>query len=362
MTEYTEPLAEPLSTNRGVQRHNNTEWLSSCIDWCQITVKEKISVERVIEEILRIPLPLMFGNVPIKGFSGHQVIAGFGNIKLAVPTGKMQYEGYQILISGSGCRDYEYFLKANHETWIDFFQRVQQYDVNFPRIDLAIDDRKPYLNISSLITLCNDNLVSSRFRTTSSYGSRTHTETESLSNGDTLYFGSSSSNIRIVFYEKGYEQAVKFGTDINTNWNRYELRFRDESAKEVIKTLCTHSDIAKIACGILKDKIRFLEKPDSQNLNRKRLYPTYQPWAEFLQDIQNVKLCMKPNSLDEYLQKNRDWLIKNVAPSIKMQMQWDKMTNRENGILEEISHARLNEKQRLALETFEKHQELKKYL
>ena len=93
MTEYTEPVTESLSTNREVQCHNNTEWLSSCIDWCQITVKEKISVECVIEEILRIPLPLMLGNVPIKGFSGHQIIAGFGNIKLAVPTGKMQYEG-----------------------------------------------------------------------------------------------------------------------------------------------------------------------------------------------------------------------------------------------------------------------------
>lgn len=72
---------------------------------------------------------LMLGNIPDKGFAGHQIVAGFGNIKLAVPTGKVQYEGYQLLISGSGCRDYEYFLRANQETWIDFFKRVEKYDV-----------------------------------------------------------------------------------------------------------------------------------------------------------------------------------------------------------------------------------------
>ena len=41
---------------------------------------------------------LMLGNIPDKGFAGHQIVAGFGNIKLAVPTGKVQYEGYQLLI------------------------------------------------------------------------------------------------------------------------------------------------------------------------------------------------------------------------------------------------------------------------
>jgi len=36
--------------------------------------------------------------------------------------------------------------------------------VNFPRIDLAIDDRKPYLNILELIKRTKEGLLSSKMR------------------------------------------------------------------------------------------------------------------------------------------------------------------------------------------------------
>lgn len=66
--------------------------------------------------------------------------------------------------------------------------------------------------------------------------------------------------------------------------------------------------------------------------------------------------------IDNYLQKNREWLIKNVAPSVKMQMIWDKMNNNKNDIITEMSHARLSEKQKSALQTIEKHYELENYI
>ena len=98
-----------------------------------------------------------------KGIAGHELVAGFDNIKILKPTGKMQYNGFQILMSGSGCRNYENFLVINKETWFDFFARVCQYHVNFPRIDLAIDDHKPYLNIPELIRLTKQGLISSSY-------------------------------------------------------------------------------------------------------------------------------------------------------------------------------------------------------
>mgnify|MGYP001806361334 CR=1 len=350
-----------IYANRGVQRQNiDTDYLSSCIDWCQITLKGTHSLETVIESILKIPLDLMLGDIPMKGFSGHRVIAGFGNIKLAVPTGKNSYEGYQLLMSGSGCRDYEYFLKANNETWIDFFQRVKTYDINFPRIDLAIDDYKTYLKVKDLIKLCKENLISSKFKVTTSYSSQTHTEDETRSCGETLYLGSSSSEIRIVFYEKGYEQAKKYNMESSVDWNRYEIRFRNDSARKVIDELCAHNNIAIVACGILKDKVRFLELPTDKSQSRKRLFPTYPPWEKFVNTIQKIKLSMNPNPIDEYLEKNRAWLIKNVAPSLKMQMIWDQMAKPERGILDEIANTKLNNKQLLALKTFKIHQSFKK--
>ena len=133
-------LPELPYTNRGVIRQK--EELSALIDWCQVTIKE-VPLEAVIEDVLRIPLELMTVTGYEKGIAGHEVVAIFDNIKVLKPTGNAQYQGFQILMSGKGCRNYENFLQLNKETWFDFFNRVCQYHVNFPRIDLAIDDRKP---------------------------------------------------------------------------------------------------------------------------------------------------------------------------------------------------------------------------
>lgn len=163
-------LSEPSYTNRRVTRQKNS--LTALIDWCQITVKD-VDLFTVITDILKIPLSLMELQNKGKGIAGHELVAGFDNIKILKPTGKMQYNGFQILMSGSGCRNYENFLVINKETWFDFFARVCQYHVNFPRIDLAIDDHKPYLNIPELIRLTKQGLISSQLRNYSENASGT---------------------------------------------------------------------------------------------------------------------------------------------------------------------------------------------
>ncbi|MFR1844380.1 MAG: replication initiation factor domain-containing protein [[Clostridium] scindens] len=331
------------------------------IDWCQITVKDT-DVFTIIEDILRIPLNFMELHCKGKGIAGHELIAGFDNIKILKPTGNAQYEGFQILMSGSGCRDYEKFLTMNQETWFDFLERVCRYNVNFPRIDLAIDDRKTYLSISELIRLKNEGLISSQLRDISENHSDKLTEDNIESNGKSLYIGSKNSDFRIIFYEKGYEQAEKFGKELDINWNRYELRFRKKKAVRLVQELLKDRNVARVAMSVLNDKVRFLQNPENSSVTRKRLYPTYLPWKEFMQNIPKIKLCMDSVPIDNYLQKNREWLIKNVAPSVKMQMIWDKMNNNKNDIFKEMSHARLNEKQKSALQTIEKHYELENYI
>ena len=100
-------LSEPSYTNRRVTRQKNN--LTALIDWCQITVKD-VDLFAVITDILKIPLSLMELQNKGKGIAGHELVAGFDNIKILKPTGKMQYNGFQILMSGSGCRNYENFL------------------------------------------------------------------------------------------------------------------------------------------------------------------------------------------------------------------------------------------------------------
>lgn len=306
-------LSEPSYTNRRVTRQKNS--LTALIDWCQITVKD-VDLFTVITDILKIPLSLMELQNKGKGIAGHELVAGFDNIKILKPTGKMQYNGFQILMSGSGCRNYENFLVINKETWFDFFARVCQYHVNFPRIDLAIDDHKPYLNIPELIRLTKQGLISSQLRNYSENASGELSESIPVHKGNTLYLGSSNSDFRIVFYEKGYEQAEKFGKELDPNWNRYELRFRQERANKVVQELIARRDVAEIAMSVLNGKIRFLEQPENKSTSRKRLYPTYPPWELFMQDIEKIKLTIQPQK--KTLDSIWNWLESSVAPSLKL--------------------------------------------
>ena len=280
-------LPELPYTNRGVIRQK--EELSALIDWCQITIKE-VPLEAVIEDVLRIPMELMTVTGYEKGIAGHEVVAIFANIKVLKPTGNAQYQGFQILMSGKGCRNYENFLQLNGETWFDFLNRVCQYHINFPRIDLAIDDRKPYLSIPDLIVRTKEGLLSSKLREIDFHDSGELKEEVFQSKGGSLYLGSSASNLRLVFYEKGYEQNKKYGTELDENWNRYELRFRQEMAVSVVQELLKYRDVAGLAMEVLNSKIRFLEKPTDSTTTRKRLYPTYQAWAELMKDIGKVTL------------------------------------------------------------------------
>lgn len=306
-------LPELPYTNRGVIRQK--EELSALIDWCQITIKD-VSLEEVIEQVLRIPSEIMEMTEYQKGIAGHELVAVFDNIKVLKPTGKAQYNGFQILMSGSGCRNYENFLQLNEETWFDFLKRVSGYHVNFPRIDLAIDDRKPYLKIPELIQRTKEGLLSSKMRDVDFHDSGELKEEVYQSKGGSLYIGSSASNLRFVFYEKGYEQNRKYGKELEENWNRYELRFRQEMAVSAVQELLEYQDVARLAMEVLNSKVRFLEYPADSTTTRKRLYPTYGAWAELMKGIGKVKLTMQPQ--EKSLQRVWDWLERSVAPSLKL--------------------------------------------
>ena len=345
-------LSEPSYTNRRVTRQKNS--LTALIDWCQITVKD-VDLFTVITDILKIPLSLMELQNKGKGIAGHELVAGFDNIKILKPTGKMQYNGFQILMSGSGCRNYENFLVINKETWFDFFARVCQYRVNFPRIDLAIDDHKPYLNIPELIRLTKQGLISSQLRNYSENASGELSESIPVHKGNTLYLGSSNSDFRIVFYEKGYEQAEKFGKELDPNWNRYELRFRQERANIVVQELIARRDVAEIAMSVLNGKIRFLEQPENKSTSRKRLYPTYPPWELFMQDIEKIKLTIQPQK--KTLNSIWNWLESSVAPSLKLFSEIGELDNCDY-IQVLIEQAKMNDTQIKIYEDYKKSSKL----
>ena len=310
-------LSEPSYTNRRVTRQKNS--LTALIDWCQITVKD-VDLFTVITDILKIPLSLMELQNKGKGIAGHELVAGFDNIKILKPTGKMQYNGFQILMSGSGCRNYENFL-----------------------------------NIPELIRLTKQGLISSQLRNYSENASGELSESIPVHKGNTLYLGSSNSDFRIVFYEKGYEQAEKFGKELDPNWNRYELRFRQERANKVVQELIARRDVAEIAMSVLNGKIRFLEQPENKSTSRKRLYPTYPPWELFMQDIEKIKLTIQPQK--KTLDSIWNWLKSSVAPSLKLFSKIGELDNCDY-IQVLIEQAKMNDTQIKIYEDYKKSSKL----
>ena len=283
--------------------------------------------------------------------AGHEVVAIFDNIKVLKPTGNAQYQGFQILMSGKGCRNYENFLQLNEETWFDFFNRVCQYHINVPRIDLAIDDRKPYLSIPDLIIRTKEGLLSTKLRDIDFHDSGELKEEVFQSKGGSLYLGSSASNLRLVFYEKGYEQAEKFGKELNPDWNRYELRFRHKKAVRLVEELLKDRDVARIALSVLNEKVRFLQKPENSTVTRKRLYPTYPPWEELMQDVGKIKLTMNPEK--KTLERTWQWLNVAVSPSLKLMDKIGKLDNRDY-IRQLIERGQMNEEQQRIYEDYKK--------
>ena len=75
--------------------------------------------------------------------------------------------------------------------------------------------------------------------------------------GSLFYLGSSAINTRLVFYEKGYEQNKKYGTELDENWNGYELRFRQEMAVSVVQELLRYRDVAGLAMEVLNSQYDF---------------------------------------------------------------------------------------------------------
>ena len=216
--------------------------------------------------------------------------------------------------------------------------------------DWSIHD-KPYLSIPELIRLKNEGLISSQLRDTAENRSDRLKEDEIEAQGKTLYLGSKHSDFRITFYEKGYEQAEKFGKELNPDWNRYELRFRHKKAVRLVEELLKDRDVARIALSVLNEKVRFLQKPENSTVTRKRLYPTYPPWEELMQDVGKIKLTMNPEK--KTLERTWQWLNVAVSPSLKLMDKIGKLDNRDY-IRQLIERGQMNEEQQRIYEDYKK--------
>lgn len=158
--------------------------------------------------------------------------------------------GVLMEMKGKGCRQMESYLLAQERSWYDFMLNCLTSGGVVKRLDLAINDRVGILNIPKLIEKWERGEAVSRFRGEKDYkGTQKNGDDIPESTGNTLYIGSTKSELYFCLYEKDHEQHHKNGTDMETAEikNRFEIRLKNERAYHAVVDMLTYYDVERTA-------------------------------------------------------------------------------------------------------------------
>jgi len=288
----------------------NKKDLSALIDWVQVTFKN-INHFEIMEHILQFDSELMtYENIGRFRYAGKW---SFSGIDILIPPRDYPEMGYHLYMTGSACRSFEIYLKTQGRTWYDFFENCLHYGGKFTRVDIAVDDRKPYLDIRKLGQKIKNGECVSKFRNRLLLDGGTTSGEET---GCTINLGSGESLCSMVFYEKNYEQSKRTGIPVENfgDWNRYEVRVKKEMATNCIKKLVERQNICFIGMEIINYYIRIVVKSKVDD-NRAR-WKIWKPWEIFVKDLGKLKLSMQP--APRTLEQKKRWITDYVAPTLKM--------------------------------------------
>lgn len=330
----------PPYSNRGVVRNGESEKpLVAMIDYLRVSFKTH-NVDLILEEVLHLKKEYMEHKE--SGFYGYIGTYQLDNIKVFY-SHDLDSRGTLIEFSGMGCRQFETFLNTRKITWFDFLRDCKSYGGKFPRLDISIDDTKTYFKIPYIFDKVRNGEAISRFKKTDYNGSLSMED--GLEGGTTLYFGSKKhSEVYFCFYEKNYEQADKYNKPVEEfgDWNRYELRFKNDRANAVVLELLNSESMLPVAKGIIKNYLRFVDKDEIVESNRS-LWKTSHFWEVFLNDVEGLRIFMKPE--ENFYEKSRNWYYNQGARTRKMvKMVEDTQGSTELEDFEE--ELELNEKQK----------------
>lgn len=296
----------PPYTNRGAQ-NTYGNGLRACVDWVQATLKF-VSVEQLISSVLS--LDMLDFHESENGKYGYQNSKRFGHI--AIYYNGREDMGIHLEISGQGCREYELLQK---QSWQELFQKLFICEANFTRLDIAIDDFEEHFKIPGIVRRIKNRQLISKFKNAVRI-ENIDIETGGTQ-GNTVYFGASTSRIQIRMYEKNHERMAR-GHELMEgveSWNRTEIQARKERAQRIAKIIAdgdTESDtIGQTVTGILKYYMRFLVKGTDKNRARWKTAPF---WEKFLGNVEELRLTdVAP---DKTIEKSELWVDKQVAPTL----------------------------------------------
>lgn len=252
-------------------------------------------------------------------------------------------------ISGKGCR----YLEQLHDLQFDWFNFLNSYDsdllnsqAHISRIDIALDledEEIPYAVFQKYalneLYVCRSKLLPKVV----------------MMREENIYFGSEHSDRLLRIYNKALEQGLP-----GTYWIRLEFQLRNACAMSWYLNWRQRSDrdIGYLFRGVLADYLRFVTPPKGMKTSieeikrnrNQRILPTAPWWDKLLASAERIPQLYLPG--EEYtISKLEHYLKKQTYSSIKA------YAIAHDGdltqLIDGVSHAKLNTKQKQMLEKLE---------
>lgn len=326
-----------------MERFNPQEPLFLLIDYFRVRFPTTDALT-VIQDILHInPQYMLHEDYGKYGYESQYVIGD-----ITVLCSQNIQLGVLIELRGRGCRQMESYLLAQERSWYDFMLDCLTAGGVMKRLDLAINDRAGILDIPMLKAKYKAGECISYFRSQKDYGGSQKCGDDVPKNtGETLYLGSTNSQLHFCIYQKNYEQYVKNGTDLEDTEikNRFEIRLKDDRAYHAVVDLLTYRDVEQTAFSIINHYLRFVDREDGKPKSRWKLNAD---WAWFIgENREKLKLTTQPEPYT--LERALQWLHRQVAPTLKMVAELDKQ-NHTTILKDMIEHTELKDKHKHLLQ------------
>lgn len=288
-------------TNRGVVMTYRSD-VYLLFDWLQGTFflkKNSNNIYDVFFELFGVDMSDVLVNEKSPHF-GYDTCYSYRNI--CIFAGSREDMGYHLYMTGSACRDFEE-LGLQYDM---LFRQLSAYNIHYTRIDLSFDDfTGKYFPLKKIKKCILNNCVIGKFRSSIQF---LKTDLKSVDDiGHTIWFGSRSSDIQFVFYDKLKERIYNANCEIDPNvtaWNRFEMRFKNIYADTIVVNYLFNSDFISYVYGLINNYISFRVRGTDSVRSRWKLCSW---WSSFLNTDRKVKFQSRPVEYD--ITKKRNWLM-----------------------------------------------------
>lgn len=251
-------------------------------------------------------------------------------------------QGIMVEMTSNGLSNYIHYLTSIGVTLIDVLRDLRSavvagYTVNFPRLDICMDDickegERPLLRMDRIYKAWAEHLFCSRARPAEDKeaidykledecffecGTVSRNKKKDMI-GCTVNFGSRKTQDAVVvrFYDKLIEQKQK-GKKVDDNikhWVRCEYEFHNARACFVVSMLIENewSEFVQKFARCVLGHLRFIKSDDS---NRSRC-STCRWWVKFLDNVCHAEKFTIPPKQAHQGEKTVNWLRRSVLPTV----------------------------------------------